>query len=387
MAAPTTWQQAALGALDELGAEALGSMAFDAVEAELPLLRDDPDLRDAARHSVVANVALIVDVMNGAVAIGDIEAPRAAVAFTRELARRNVPVSELDRAYRVGQHTLWRWAIEAVRARIGDPETIAAAVEELSEAAFVTGDVLSSLVMERYAAERERWVRSADAVRSATVGELLAGGQVDLDAASQRLGYELRREHQAFVVWAEGAGEVPETAAATVGGPGALLVPMGVGTVAGWARPEAVRTARVRGAAVALGTPGSGVQGFRHSHQQAMEARRVARTMRLRDGAPVRYEEVALLALLTQDLGQAREFAARTLGPLAAGDDATRRLAETLFVVLSEQGSPRRAGRRLGLHENTIAKRLKAIDGLLDPAERAGPAELLAALTIARALG
>ncbi len=53
-----------------------------------------------------------------------------------------------------------------------------------------------------------------------------------------------------------------------------------------------------------------------------------------------------------------------------------------LFVVLEEQGSPRRAGKRLGIHENTVAKRLRAIDALLESGERAGPADLLAALTI-----
>ena len=63
-----------------------------------------------------------------------------------------------------------------------------------------------------------------------------------------------------------------------------------------------------------------------------------------------------------------------------------RRLAETLFTVLEEQGSPRRAGRRLGVHENTVAKRLRAIHTMLDADDLGPPAELLAALTIVRAL-
>ena len=110
-----------------------------------------------------------------------------------------------------------------------------------------------------------------------------------------------------------------------------------------------------------------------------------ARTLRLR-AAPVRYEDVALLGLLTQDLQTARDFVLRTLGPLAARDAPTRRLAETLFAVLEEQGSPRRAGRRLGVHENTVGKRLKAIDALLDGEDRPPPSELLAALSLALAL-
>src|SRR3954453_493415 len=159
MAAVETWQDAVTAALAELGIGGLGTIAFEALESELPLLRDEPDLAEAARASVLANVALILDFASGAASLADLEPPPAAVAFTRELARRNVPVAELDRAYRGVQHALWRGSIAEVRARIAAPDLIAAAVEGLSEAAFVTGDVLSSLVMARYATEREQWVR------------------------------------------------------------------------------------------------------------------------------------------------------------------------------------------------------------------------------------
>jgi len=385
MSTVETWQEAVATALGELGIEGLGAIAFEALEAELPLLRDEPDLAEAARASVVANVALILDFASGTASLADLEPPPAAVAFTRELARRNVPVAVLDRAYRLSQHALWRWSVAEVRRRVDDEAAVATAVEVLAEAAFTTGDALTSVVMARYAAERERWVRSADAVRKATVDELLAGDPVDIDAASRRLRYELRQSHQAFVVWAETDDAVPETAAAVVGGPRALLVPMGVGVVAGWSPCLDAEPVSPPGAAVALGTRAGGAAGFRRSHHEAVEARRVARVMGLRD-APVRYDDVALLALLTKDLEQAREFATRTLGPLAAADESTRRLAETLFVVLEEQGSPRRAGRRLGVHENTVAKRLRAIDELLDGEVRRPPAELLAALAIVRAL-
>src|SRR4051794_17505519 len=385
MAAVETWQDAVTAALAELGIGGLGTIAFEALESELPLLRDEPDLAEAARASVLANVALILDFASGAASLADLEPPPAAVAFTRELARRNVPVAELDRAYRLAQHALWRWSVAEVRRRLSDDAAVAAAVEALSEAAFITGDALTAVVMTRYAAERERWVRSAEAVRRATVDEILAGEAVDVDAASRRLRYELRQPHQAFVVWADSEDGVPETVAALVGGPHALLVPMGPGLVAGWSARADAAAATSPDTVVALGTRASGAAGFRRSHHQAMETRRVARAVGL-GHAPVRYEDVALLALLTKDPDQARDFAERTLGPLAARDESTRRLAETLFAVLEEQGSPRRAGRRLGVHENTVAKRLRAIDALLEGEERPPPSDLLAALAIVRAL-
>src|SRR3954468_23418357 len=117
MAAVETWQDAVTAALAELGIGGLGTIAFEALESELPLLRDDPDLAEAARASVLANVALILDFASGAASLADLEPPPAAVAFTRELARRNVPVAELDRAYRLPHAAPWRWAAAGGAAR------------------------------------------------------------------------------------------------------------------------------------------------------------------------------------------------------------------------------------------------------------------------------
>ncbi|WP_205697089.1 CdaR family transcriptional regulator [Conexibacter sp. SYSU D00693] len=384
MAAPS-WQQTLLVAGAEVGLDALVDLVTEELAAALPGLRDDPDLLDAARASSAANVALLVEVGQRGAPLTDIDPPVAAVAFAQELARRNVPVADLTRAYRVAQHALWRWAVGQVRERLADPGDVARALEELSEATFVTGDLLNTVVMERYAVERERWMRSADAVRRATVEELLAGGAVDAEAASRRLRYELRQTHQAFVVWADDEAAVPETAAAAIGGPRALLVPLGAGLIAGWAPAGTLDLDAAVGAApVALGTPADGPRGFRRGHHEATEARRVARLLHRGTQAPTRYADVALLALLTKDLDQAREFARRTLGPLAGPDPAVRRLAETLLVVLEEQGSPRRASARLGVHENTVAKRLRAVEELLPTHERDRPAELLAALLVLR---
>jgi hypothetical protein len=382
VAAVTRWQDVVLGAGAERGFNYLWELASDGLEEALPLLRTDPDLLAAARSSSAGNLALVFSLVRGEIATTEVEQPPQAAAFTRELARRNVPVTELERAYRMVQRRMWRWGIEEMRARIPDPDTLAACIEEFSEASFVTGDLLSSLVMVRYAEERDRWARSAYAVRAATVQELLSGRPVDVRSASRRLRYELEQRHQAFVAWAEDEDSIPESGAAQLGGARALLVSLGVGVIAGWGPYGTLALdAEIDGVSVAVGLPGSGARGFRISHQQAMEARRVARTFDCGPG-PVAYSKLARLALLTQDPEQARAFASRVLGPLAEGGAQARRLAETLFVVLEEQGSPRRAGKRLGVHENTIAKRLRAIDALLDPATRASPADLLAALTI-----
>lgn len=402
-----SWREVLLKAGLELGIERLADIAAAAIQEQLPILREDAELRDAARRSAAANLEMVLEIVQDQTVLADVQPPPAAMAFARDLARRHVPVAELGRAYRVAQHVLWKWSVDEIRARIADPATVADAVEELSDAAFRTGDVFSTLVMERYAVERERWMRSGAAVRRAAITEILGGERVDVAATSRQLGYELLGPHQAFVVWADGDDGSPETLAAEVGGPRALLVALGDGLVAGWAAPESIPigaqggvetsagdaratagvTAEGRLAScVALGGPGRGVAGFRTSHHEAMEARRVARLRAVPPAGAVHHRDVALLALLTHDLGQARAFLATTLGPLADEGDSARRLAATLRVLLEEQGSPRRAGRRLGIHENTVAKRQAAIDRALPPAGRAGAAELLAALTLLDAL-
>jgi DNA-binding PucR family transcriptional regulator len=99
----------------------------------------------------------------------------------------------------------------------------------------------------------------------------------------------------------------------------------------------------------------------------------------------VRYADVALAALLTNDLPQAEAFARRELAGLAGDAPSTRRLAETVLAVLEAQGSPRHAAQRMGLHENTVAKRVRAAEELLGRSIDRRPAELFAALIIHRA--
>lgn len=381
MATTSGWRTVMDAALAERGPDELAARAVEVLVRESPDVHTDPDLRELAQRSAAAMIAYVTGVIRGEVALEPAESPPQAVAYARELARRNVPMTELARAYRVGQRVMWRFGVAELRARISDETAVATAIETFTEATLLTGDVLMGNALERYAMERDRWVRSADAVRRATVRELLGGGPVDQAAAAARLRYELRRTHVAFVVWADDDDAVLESVAVAVGGPSSLVVPLGAGVVAGWGAPSAIDLLAGADARVALGLPGTGLAGFRRSHGEALEARRVARLGGL-EGA-VAYEDVALAALLTRDEEQALAYAQRTLGDLAAPDHA--RLAETVLEVLALQGSPRRAAQRLGLHENTVAKRVRAAEEILGRSIGAQPVETLAALLILRA--
>jgi hypothetical protein len=372
------WQRALVDGGRELGWETLSDIVVDALTAELEVLRNDPELLDSARASTAANLGVVREVIAGRLSLAEVEPPPQAVAFARDLARRNVPVGELDRAYRIAALALWRWGVSEVRARVdGD---VSMAIQGISEAAFSTANVFAATVMARYAQERERWLRSSDAIRAATVQEILGGGAVDVVRASARLRYELRQNHQAFITWA--LDDIAESTAQRIGGGRALLTPLSGVAVAGWAPAGSLDLSVLPPtASLAVGSPGGGLDGFRRSHAEAEQARRVAQ-LADREPGVVHYDDVALIALLTHDLEQARRFARRTLGPLAGPDPAMRRLAETLRVVLENQGSPRRAAHVLGVHENTVAKRLRAVEELLGDEVRHQPAQLLGALAI-----
>lgn len=77
-------------------------------------------------------------------------------------------------------------------------------------------------------------------------------------------------------------------------------------------------------------------------------------------GPLVRYDdEIGVLALLTVDIERARRFVQRTLGALVAEDASTRRLLDTLRVFQEEGQSFARAAARLGVHQNTVAYRVR----------------------------
>ncbi len=109
----------------------------------------------------------------------------------------------------------------------------------------------------------------------------------------------------------------------------------------------------------------AGIDGFRRSHQEAMHARRVAGLTPRPAGSAMRYSDAALNALLTADLGEAGAFVEQALGALAEESDANRRLAATLRIYYDEGSSFTRTSRRLGVHQNTVAYRVKRAGEIL----------------------
>ena len=116
----------------------------------------------------------------------------------------------------------------------------------------------------------------------------------------------------------------------------------------------------------AVGCIGSGLDGFRSTHRQAVEAARVAQLSRdTEKDAVVPFDQVNLLALLTTDVSGVREFIRHELGALAEEGLRFRTLRDTVLIYLECRRSLSAAAERLYVARNTVTYRLRRAEELI----------------------
>lgn len=318
--------------------------------------------------------------------------------LAREFVHRRRPLDELLRLHRAWHAAFAREWRQALRLHAPDPLVLAAATADSSSRLFDFVGRYGARVTDVYNAEVGVWARSEMNRRQQEVAALLAGRPADARRAGERLAYGLEQHHLAFVVWSRAsdlatldrlaAAVGAAVGAAPAGGDGptagvdvspagaALRVPADSGAVQAWvvvgpgwspaALPAALETELATAeACVAVGEPADGLDGFRASHAQALGARRVAIRRGEPHGGCLYFRDVRLLTLATHDAGEAESFLHRELGPLREDSPAMRRLGETVRVFLDAGSSYVHAGRRLGVHENTVRYRVRRASDLL----------------------
>jgi DNA-binding PucR family transcriptional regulator len=372
------------------------------IRHEMPELPDGLDV--AMRESTLAYEQLFLDALRNRADPQVAEPPLMAIEFVRILAQRGVSLSITSKIYRVGQVSFWEHWNHRLREVIHDKGDLAVAADESSWYQVAMAGAVIGRTLDRFSEERDRWVRSSEAVRAEVIAELLEDPMhVDPKEASRKLGYELDRWHIGFVLALSGTGagssavtleHIAGEVADHLGGGTPVLhhltTRMLAGWVASWDEPMDTDSRRARfgtiadSPCVAIGSAGHGPNGFRRSHQQALAALRVSRLMRSRPNGVVAYEDVAMICLASADLDAAREFVARELRGLTAEDDQTRRVAATLQVFLEEGTQRRRTAARLGIHANTVALRLRSAEELLGRPAATRIPETLLALTLLR---
>ncbi|MEB3983292.1 helix-turn-helix domain-containing protein [Mycobacterium sp. 663a-19] len=362
------------------------SSIADLVQDEIEELRDDA-LTELLYAGAEGNVATVLHALQCGIAVQDVDAPTAALEHARRLAQQGVPINTLVRAYRLGQRRMNELVFAELQAIDMAERLRYTVLEKITATLFAFIDRVSEQVVAAYEEEREQWLATHNSIRFLRVRELLAArAPIDVDAASEAVGYPLRWHHLALVMWYPTEVETDELArlqrlvrelgAAADASAAPLFIP--TDRRSGWAwlpyrsAPDdavaAVRRFLVKrdhAPIVAVGTPAAGVDGFCVSHQRALAARTVAAAARDRTPAVVAATDPGLMpaALLGGNLEQSRGWVKEVLGGLAADTANDARLRDTLRVFLGCGSSFKTAAEELSIHSSTVKYRVRcAID-------------------------
>jgi DNA-binding PucR family transcriptional regulator len=379
-------------ALAPRGAE-LTAEINDLILRTIPPLRRDRPVVALLQASVAENVATLLHVLQHGIDLEKVRAPVAAQEYARRLAQRDVPIAALLRAYRIGSARFQDRCLEELGRSTDDARLVSATGLRIADITAAYIDRISEELVSAYEAERDNWLRNLHAARVARVRALLAGERADVDAAETILGYRLRQHHVGAVCWAGEAGgadigggtlEQLEHAAAelarAIGGEGPPLflpqdefsawawLPLGARAAFATPAPPGARGAPTA-VRFAIGAAGSGLAGFRRTHQQALGAYAVALAGGPAGPRVTGFDEVAPLALMCDSIDLLRAWVLEVLGSLAGDDDSNATLRGTLQVFLQENGSFKATAERLTLHKNTVQYRVrKARESLGHPA-------------------
>ncbi|MGY1983507.1 PucR family transcriptional regulator [Nocardia gipuzkoensis] len=317
-----------------------------------------------------------------------------------EVVSRGIGVEHMLRSIQVGHSFAAQQAFDAVESLVPARDRTAE-MRRVYELLFALSDRLATAMAREYGNAREVWLASSAAIRMEIVQEILRGDPVPVERAVRLLSYDLTRHHLALIVWTDdytsiATQRLEQTAADVLqdcGCTSTLVMPVGMRRVWAWgstvrrspALPEATRARIEPGIHVAMGLPGNGVAGFISSHRQALDAARVGMISPSKRSL-AEYGELDLVAMLSSDLDQAREFVQRELGALADPADATATIRTTLKCYLDVERSLSAAAAQLHVARNTVAYRVQRAEQLRGRKIQDRRMQLQAALALAEEL-
>ncbi|MCQ8187659.1 PucR family transcriptional regulator [Streptomyces rugosispiralis] len=384
----------------------LNSVVLRRIVGEVPVLGGSPAAVEMLRRgNETTTLRALFTLAEGPAATPP--AGEAILEGIREFVHRAIPLERVLHGVRVGHAATTEAFLRACAELVG-PEEAVEEVTAVSRELFCYVDELSDTMIRTYLVEHEVWSTSAAAARADLVRSLLSDATAtDVGEASRVLGYNLRRTHEAVVVWSDSpkGGSTLQAAAIEVlrarGATTTLVIPVasdrlwawgtvppdgtggtdGAGGTDGTSRTDRTGGTRPTGSwetvretlsrqrmRAAFGTPGSGVAGFRRSHREARRGERVERLRREAGRAPryaTTYADVAAIALLATDLDAAGDFVRRELGGLAARSAPMEALRTTLYHYLGAERSLVDVARRLHVARGTVTYRVKRAQEVL----------------------
>ena len=389
-AAQLVWQTVLRPIAGEMSASSveLARRVADRIRTEQPHLLPDTQFAEGQPAGIDSSIRQLAQTIHDGADPRGLDLPDEAIVLGRARVQQRVPLAYLIRSYRLAQDTVWEWLFERITASASGAGEQAAALQLATSWLFAYIDSALARTEQIYEGERETWLRSAAAARTTAIDDVMNERERDAQRAAKKLRYDLNRNHVGVAIWLDstpedvGAQEILDDVCARLASATSaettLTQPVGPLSMSGWLSkrdlfdPAALEAAAVlrsaslpAGVRVAFGEPAWGLKGFRSSQIEAAHARRVAGLSRGRADTLTRYDDVAVAALASVDHDQAASFVTRVLGPLAADDEATYRVAMTLAVYLQENRSPARAAQRLTVHPNTVSYRVNQAESIL----------------------
>ena len=353
--APQEW-------IDEFNAAALRGVRLDEIAGEQILV-------DAVRQTNEGNLAQwaqhnLVD-PGARVPVRDVEI---GADMVRELVRRGIDSGILD-AFRTAQSVAWRLWMEICFALTDDVELLHEVLSVSSRSIGVFIDDTVAALADQIAVAKAQLAGDTHAERRAAVALILEGAPIDDVRAEAQLHYRVAGPQTAVVLRGTGMSmsRLEATCDAIMSAnrlSRRLTVLAGVDRMWVWF-PTAQLTVEEAcvsdGVSVAVGLPGSGRDGFRRSHFQALGADQTLLALGSARSV-VRYDELALIGAMNDDRSVVDDFVQQTLGELALADPELR---ECMRVWFAQQCNSTTAAAKLFTHRNTVVRRLARAQELL----------------------
>lgn len=308
--------------------------------------------------------------------------PTANEAATKALVHMSLDLDLMLGAYRSGHRALWEEWFALVNERAGDGEDRDRLVVWGSQFFFSYTERISRLATEVYRKEQNRATQNSGHRRMQLVREFLDGAEIE----SAAIEWPLEHHHLAIVAQGEGgdmgAGELsrllerPLLLLEAVEGWWGWLssaVPLSAGEerrLAAWSPSRGQ---------LYCGLESAGRDGFRRSHFQA------ARVQWAADGGVSgmhTFDQLVLEVLAGERSADARAFVDRELRGLAGEEPRAITRRETLSAYFGADGNAAAAAAALGVHEQTVANRLRTIEELIGRPVSTRRAELETALRL-----
>lgn len=287
-------------------------------------------------------------------------------------------------AYRIGQAVaaeVWAEVVAGFPEREARPRIL----RELTQFLFAYEDRLVDWIHDQWNLHSQRG--GVSIARLQLARRILEGGA---DAAGE-LGYDLDLDHVAAIAWGSEATRELSRLGTILGMSSLVLQATEEIAWAWYGRGEWGEDVTALGerfsadaTGIAIAGPAAGLEGFRRAHDEAGDAYVVARRA---DRMRVRYGEVALEALAMQSESASRRFMAHVLGDLSGGGRREDLLRRTLTTYYEHGQNGAATAHQLGVHEQTVARRLGAAAELLGSHPSECRAEVETALRIRDLLG